>query len=272
MHRVKERSLFAERTTIRTVLTAVAGAMLGLALLYAAAINNLWTDLQPLQGVLRDVGSLLVASVALSLLFELGGRRAFLDELLAKLRLSDEVRVAGLVGLSASFNADVDWDGLFQGAEKVDFFFAYARTWRNSHYERLQALAADREARVRVVLPDPEDELTVAELARRFKYTPDHLRSQIREAEEFFRGLRPDSSKKGATISLWYLRGAPHFSFYRFDRKVILALYSHRRGLQRVPTFVLEQGGSLYEFVRQEVEAMTDTSTGLARLIWEVTA
>lgn len=66
---------------------------------------------------------------------------------------------------------DIDWTSLFNKVNKLDIFFAYGQIWRKTYLQELREVAARKNARIRLVLPDPEDEQTISELARRFCYT-----------------------------------------------------------------------------------------------------
>lgn len=122
--------------------------------------------------------------------------------------------------------------------------------------------ALRRSARIRVVLPDPEDEQTVLELAHRFNYESEDLVRYIREAVAFFDELRALSSD--TDVQVWFLPAAHQFSFYIFGPTAVVALYSHRRQRVPVPTLVCEEGGWLYDYVAKEFDAMIGAD-GLAR-------
>lgn len=258
-------TLLRERANLRTLLIALAIAILGIVLLYLSA-KEFWRGYQAWQVVVRDVGGLLLVTVAIALLWELWVKRAFLDELLAKAQISKEITFAGLVKITDSFHQDIDWKSYFRTVNKLDIFVAYARTWRSVHRQDLEKVAVRQDARIRVVLPDPEDEQTVVELARRFGCGPEDLIKRIREAETDFTRLRSYGGERGAQIDIWFFPGTPRFSFYRFDRIAIFALYNHRREQASVPTFVCEMGGTLYDYIRKEFDAMIQPG-GLARLI-----
>jgi hypothetical protein len=163
---------------------------------------------------------------------------------------------AGIISISKDFQTGIDWESHFHSVRELDIFFAYGRTWRNAHISKLREVASRKDTEIRVLLPDPEDEKTTHELARRFNYSDDKVRDLIREAEEYFENLRPSKSSSGAKIEIWFLPATPVFSFYRFDDIAVLALLSHRRQLVEVPSFVCEKGGTLYNFIRQEFDFM----------------
>lgn len=80
-------------------------------------------------------------------------------------------------------------------------------------------------------------------------------------------------SDRSAEIGIWLLPAAPQVSFYRFDRIAVLSLYSQRPDRNPVPTFVVEAGGTLYDHVRKEFDAMIGTKDkkGLARPLQNAT-
>lgn len=264
----KIREYLVERTTLRTSLTALIVAIIGVLLLVIAEINALWMwigveSIQNIvQSVLKDVGSLLLASVAISLLWELVGKRAFLDELLSRVHLSEDIKEAGIIGVTPSFHRNIDWDSLFHNVNELDIFFLYGQTWRHTHVEHLHE-AARRHVKIRVVLPDPTDNISISELSRRIGTTDERIQDLIKEAARGFKNLE----EVGATVTIWYYSRLPLFSFYRFDHTIVLALYTNAQ--KAVPTFLLEEGGSLYNFVRAEFSNMT-SGKGPSKLAQEV--
>jgi len=264
---LNDSKLIKEKVNLQNFLVALVIAIIGIGVLYISAREDWWKNYKVWQTVLQNVGSLLMVTVALSLLWELYGKRSFLDEVLSKAQISKEITFAGITKITDSFHHyDIDWKTYFSTVNKLDIFFAYARTWRNTYTEELQKVAAREGARIQIVLPDPEDKQVIVELARRFNYTEDKMKRLIRETETYFRNLSKSAGANGAQIDIWFLPAAPLFSFYRFDRVGILALYTHRRELVSVPTFVCEMGGTLYDYIRKEFKAMISEG-GLAKCV-----
>lgn len=165
---------------------------------------------------------------------------------------------AGLLRIGATYLGELEWKRLFAEVAELDIVVAYGQTWRNMHARELGQLAARPDSRVRVVLADPDDELTVAVLADRFDITHDELRSRIRATRDDYEALRrPD----GATIEVYYRPGDRVFSFYRFDDIAIVGLYSHARARgAAVPVFVCARPGELFEFIQDELDVILDQS------------
>ena len=262
----RDISILQERLNLRMLIASLLIAVIGVVLLCVTSDNANWTNHPSWQTVLQQIGGLLLVTVSISLLWESIGKRAFLDEILEKAKISKELSHSGIIQVTDSFHHDIDWSSYFASAIKIDICFAYAKTWRNTHLEDLQKVVARKDTRIRVVLPDPDDEQVIRELARRFEYEPEHLISLIREAEKYFKELQERAGKNGATVDIWFLPAAPHFTVYRFNRIAIMALYSHRRERIPVPTIVCEMGGTLYEYIRKEFDAMIKDG-GLGRQV-----
>lgn len=253
----RQHRLLRERTTLRVVLAAIVAAGLGVALLYVSGRTEWWSGKLAGQRLVADLGGLLVAAVAISLLWEFAGKRKFADEILDKVGVASDIDRAGIVRVTDQYLKEVEWDSYFQRVQKLDVVVAYGRTWRQTHLEQLRAIAGRADARVRVILPDPEDTQSLAVLANRFARTPAQLRDDILEAANEFLALRTYGP---ATIRLYFRRGDQVFSCYRLDQTSVVTLYSHSRTRRPVPTIVCRSGGTLYDFIRQEIEAMLSNS------------
>jgi hypothetical protein len=228
----------------------------GAALLWASSTKTL--DKHPAwQGLLAQLGGIFVVLAGISLLWELAAKRAFASEIFAVARVSTDVRNAGLTRVGTSYLDDVDWETLFATVEKLDVFVAYASTWRGANYARLRKVAQEPTSRIRIYLPDPQDNAIIQRLGRRFDTEPEVVQRKIIEARGEFGGLQ---QAEGGEVLVRYHSGDPLFSCYRFDRVAILTLYSHQRARTDVPTLVCQDGGTLYDFVRKELKSIEEQS------------
>jgi len=262
------KQLFSERVTSRIVIIALIFVIIGIIILLFGANEKWWTNNRVWQTLLTQIGSLLVVTATLTMAWELIGKRAFLDEVLVKAHLSRDIKFSGILQVTDSFHSDVDWKGYINRSSKIDIFFAYGHTWRQSHFQEFQNAAERQDIRIRVVLPDPEDADTVRELARRFDYTKEKLIGLIVEAREYFEKLLPPNSDNSEKIGIWFLPAAPTFTFYRFDQIGVLAIYTHRKKRVGVPTFVCERGGTLYEYIWNEFRAMISPENNIAKKVF----
>jgi hypothetical protein len=263
-----EVRLREERVNLWTALIALVVSAVGTVLLWVASLDGVWSQYPVAQVWLSQVAALLFVTGLISLFWELRGKRVFLDEVLAKAQLAREVRTAGIRNVVANFlGSELEWDSLFRGTRELDVFFAYGSTWRRSHIHQLRELAARPKARIRIVLPDVDNEITMAELSRRFAITPDELQRRIGDAEAEFRTLAA-SLGAGATIMIARFAHSPVYTFYRFDEVIVLSMYQHGTVRGAVPAFVVERGGTLFDFVTRDFDEMVKDS-GTAKNIFD---
>jgi hypothetical protein len=204
--------------------------------------------------VLNNLGDAIVVAFTLTTLWELFGKRAFTREILESARLTADVESAGITRVGVDYLQDPEWEDLFLDTEKLDIFFAYGRTWRNTHRKYLNQLASRPQGRIRVVLPDPGDPETIRNLAQRFGMEDAELITNIKEACADFQNLEKPN---GAHIEVYYRPGDALFTYYKLDKKAVVVLYSHKRQrVYQVPTMVCQSGGSLYEFLRTDFDAI----------------
>ena len=246
-------SLLVERVTLRVALVSLVTVLLGLMLWYSASFVEA-TNHHNLAVLMGESGAALFIAGILFFLWELAGKRAFADEILAKAKMSRDLADAGIEAVGESFqDISGDWEHLFKNACRLDLFISYGHTWRNTQIERLDKLLSDKDAKLRVVLPDPDHEQVVQNLAQRFEMTTEAVRHAIDDATEFF-----EHRKKRAqgTVEIYYTAIAPLFSFYRFNNKAVFALYNHRLGRIAVPSFVCNADGFLYKYFTEEFEGI----------------
>lgn len=258
----ESRRPFRELTTLRTVVIGLVTLMAGLVALYFGNDSGRWQRWPALQPVVNEVGALLIVSVALGVVWELVGKRAFSREILETARVAADVEDSGLVTLGSRFTNSPDWDHLFREANNLDVFVAYASTWRHTHADKIRDLLR-RGGRVRIYLPDPADSINIAALAERFQTTPTELINRIstaaREFYELGDGLR-------GSINVLHFAGDPVFTLYRFDHVAVIAFYKHRRGIvDFIPTIVCRAGGWLYEFAESELDAINASASPASR-------
>jgi hypothetical protein len=222
---------------------------LGAVLLYVAARVE-----GTAEALLQELGAVLIVAGALTVMWDVYGRRAFTAEVLEAANVSSDVRTAKLVQLTDNYHA-VAWDDHLARARQVDLFFAYAGTWRMTHDDALQRLMARHGSRTRVVLPNAANERLIVPLADKFELTPDVLRERIARAESEFSDLR-GSLHASSTLEIRFSDEFPVFTYYRFDAVAVTVMYAQAKGRTPTPTYVYEQGGMLFEFFDRQFERL----------------
>lgn len=249
-----------ERTTLGTALISTLIGIVGIALLVCVEFSIFGKISQSFQSLLRDLGTLLVTSVAVSFLWGLWSRRAFLDELLPKVRLSEDMASAGITGFKSSFQ-NVEWDSLFRNVSELDILYLYGINWFRNHAEQILK-GSKKQLKLRIVLADPNDDNTLSILARRYDRDPGQIKEDIEDTTKYLKKLHD----KGVDISIWYLSAVPLYTFYRFDNTMVLSLYSHRPDERqgKGPTLLLEEEGTFYKFVLEEFDRIVSTNGPLS--------
>lgn len=252
---MSSEDILIERTTLWNIIVSLAVTAIGILLLFAAAKAKWMIDHPGTQSVARSLAGFLIVSVAIAMLWQLRIKRAFLEEVMAKARLAEEVRAAGVVTLTRSENA-IDWTSYFKNVRKLDIFFSYGSTWRHSRITELRTLAERGECRIRIILPNPNNQTIIEELAGRFNTKPETLKEKIKEAVEEFTSVFGQDSK--VSFELYYINRVPLFTYYRFDDLCIASFYNHQKDYQQVPFIVSAKPGTFYDFFRNDFEYFID--------------
>lgn len=233
------------RTWANTLILSLGAILVGVLLLVASG------EVTGARKVLfQHVGSFVIASVAMALIFEFWQLRSLLNDLYEQAGITEKIQRAGISSVSVLFQDGVDWDRLFRESRRLGIVFAYGSTWRNTHQHRLREFLRAADAELDVVLPDPQNDIIMAEMALRFgEIPPDELRGRIQDATRFF--IELDHQFAG-TVRVFYVNRSLTHSFYRFDTKAVLASYRMRPGRGPVVTVVVDNGGELYEWIKDE--------------------
>src|SRR5690606_22355387 len=119
-------------------------------------------------------------------LWELGARRAFLDEAMELAKVGGDVHRAGLTAVTLDY-LEFPWKEWFATTHQVDILVSYGATWSHANQPSIASLA-ERGIPVRLVLPDPEDERVLGELAKRYsKVAANEVAAKIQETLHLFR-------------------------------------------------------------------------------------
>lgn len=226
----------------------------GAAVLYASATLEGRHGPSAWDVAVREIGALLFVTAALTVVWDLHGRRQLTGEVLSAAELSKEITDAGLTSLTTDYT-HIDWKGLLNRASNVDLFFAYAATWRSYHHADLLHLLQRDGTHVRVILPDRDDPLQVGQLAARFGEEEQKIVQKIHDAETAFATLVRESGRPGS-LELRATGSYPLFTYYRFDGRCIGVLYSQVGKREQVPAFECQHGGSLHRFFSDQFESL----------------
>lgn len=253
----QEKVQRASDTNARVVIVGLVAVVVAGVGFWVSEHDSWFAGKAALQSTLNNISGLIIATGLLTAVWEVVGKRRFASEILEKAKLSADVVDAGLTRVTDQYLEDVAWVDLFQNAKRLDIVVAYARTWRNSQRQRLRSLASTPGSHLRVFLPDPDDSDTMRVFADRFGTDEAGITSTVREAIQDFSSF----GGLGGNVEVWVRKGDAVFSCYRFDSRAVLTLYSHSKQRRTsVPTLVVN-GGKLFKFVKDEIDAIEADST-----------
>lgn len=233
----------------RSWVAALGGLIVGVVLIWISAeVRN---SSPRLSIFLQHVGSFIIASVVIGLIFQFWQMRGLLEDMWEEHDIVKSLRTAKLSRFDLEFEeADISWAQYFRDSDRVNLMFAYASTWRGRHRRQLRRFVEDRGSNLSVILPDPQDEFLMRTFARRFEQLePQGVRDRVIAAQDYFRDL---GDRGEADVKIYALARPMVFSFYQFNTDVVMATYRHRAERGVVITMVGERGGKLYKFLQDE--------------------
>lgn len=250
-----ENRTYRQLTNLRTYILSLLLAFVGIGLLSLAELLD-WKNLLWLQSLTREVGSLLIASVTIALIWELFSKRSFFAEALAVTRLVDDLNKTRLTGVSTLWQGSVDWASMFRGARNIKLFFAYGGTWRIENLPHLISFAMRPNTKAIVILPDPTDSNVIMAMDQRMTIGSDELSKRISEATDEYIRIFKKSGKEQEKLEIWYIPFAPTYNYYGFDEKAVFTLYDHKGERSDRPSFTIERGGTLSDFFEADFAAL----------------
>ncbi|MGU3192121.1 hypothetical protein ACVYF0_16765 [Vibrio cholerae] len=244
-------------TNLRTYIVSILIFMVGVLFLVAGEKITFSKECLWIKYVISNFGSLLIASVSIAMLWELFSKRSFLDELLAKTGLAEDLRTVGVIGVSLNPVRGPDFSKIIRSSERLDIFVCYANTWRATFEEDLKFLAAKKNCRIRLIVPDPDNKEIMKDLAKRFNANDAaNMEGRIKQAITEYKTLFKSVPNSTLDFSVWIHDETPVSSFYRFDGCAVITLYKHAKGRGNAPTIVAERGGALYTYIENEIDSM----------------
>ena len=243
------------RLTLKTVSVAAVLLVLAVLLMFAASEAHASGKVR-LSITLQHVGSFMLASVVVAAIFQFWQVRGLLEDMWEEAGIIRSLRSARLSLFALEFeDTDVPWAEYFKESDRVNIMFAYGRTWRGRHGTQLRDFVKNKNAKLRVILPNPEEESLMQELGRRFDLSSEDVKSRIIEAQQDFFGLEKVGK---AEIEVYAFSKPMVFSFYQFDSYVVMATYRHRSDRGAVINMAGKRGGELYKFVQDEWNWLVD--------------
>jgi len=154
------------------------------------------------------------------------------------------VRVGSFAGYYQRF------EELIATSTRMVLYFIHSRRWRENHSAAIKTFLGRSDTEMQIFLPDLENHELMFSLSRRFEDGPltptlviDAYRYCYRLAREY-----------GKPADIWLFSRYPAYSFYQFDQRAVLALYSNTAAKKDIPAFEVSTDGLLGKFLATDIE------------------
>ena len=156
----------------------------------------------------------------------------------------------GIVRLS-SFAALVSrFDELIASSSSMVLYFIHSRRWRENHATAIKGFMAKQETTLEVFLPDLENHELMFSLEKHFDDGP-LIPALVEDAYRYFTRLAREYQKP---VQVRLFGRYPTYSFYRFDDRAIMAMYSNSVAKKELPAFEVTVDGFLGSFLAADIE------------------
>jgi len=154
------------------------------------------------------------------------------------------VRVAPFAGFVQRF------DELIRSSNQMVLYFIHSRRWRENHDAAIKAFVGREQASLEVFLPDLENHELMFSLSKHFEDGA-QIPGLVADAYRYFARLARTFNKP---TEVWLFGRYPTYSFYKFDARAVVALYSNTAAKKELQAFEITSDCLLGTFLAEEIE------------------
>jgi hypothetical protein len=141
------------------------------------------------------------------------------------------------------------FEELIASASRMSLYFIHSRRWRENHDAAIKAFLNREGTSMEVFLPDLENHELMFSIARHFDDGP-LVPALVVDGYKYFGRLARDYRKPA---NVWLFSRYPTYSFYRFDDRAVMALYSNTAAKKELPALEVTTEGALGRFLASDV-------------------
>jgi len=142
------------------------------------------------------------------------------------------------------------FEDLIGSATTMALYFIHSRRWRENHDAAIKAFLGRPGTALEVFLPDLESHELMFSLGKHFEDGP-LIPALVADAYRYFARLARDFGKPA---HVWLFDRYPTYSFYQFDERAVIALYSNTSAKKELPAFELTADGLLGRFLAADMD------------------
>jgi hypothetical protein len=180
--------------------------------------------------------------------------------------------IAGIVRVGPFAGFYQRFEDLIAESTKIVLYFIHSRRWRENHDAAVKAFLRRPGTTMEIFLPDLGNHELMFSLSRRFEDGP-LTPTMVVDAYKYCIRLAREYEKPS---EIWLFGRYPTYSFYQFDQRAVIALYSNTAAKKEIPAFEVTREGLLGRFLTTDIEDLkrecrSRTPKDLETLIGEVT-
>jgi hypothetical protein len=142
------------------------------------------------------------------------------------------------------------FEDLIGSSTQMVLYFIHSRRWRENHDAAIKDFLSREKTTLDVFLPDLENHELMFSLSRHFEDGP-QIPALVTDAYRYFARLARDFRKPA---QIWLFGRYPTFSFYKFDTRAVIALYSNTAAKKGAPAFEITTDDFLGKFLATDIE------------------
>jgi len=154
------------------------------------------------------------------------------------------VRIAPFAALVPRF------DELIGSSTSMVVYFIHSRRWRENHDAAIKGFMSREGTSLEVFLPDLENHELMFSLEKHFDDGP-LIPALVEDAYRYFARLARDYQKP---VQVRLFGRYPTYSFYRFDERAVMAMYSNSVAKKELPAFEITMDGFLGSFLTADID------------------
>jgi hypothetical protein len=141
------------------------------------------------------------------------------------------------------------FEQLIGAATRMSVYFIHSRRWRENHDAAIKAFLSREGTSLEVFLPDLENHELMFSIARHFDDGP-LVPALVVDGYKYFGRL---AREYGKPAHVWLFSRYPTYSFYRFDDRAVMALYSNTAAKKELPALEISSEGALGQFLASDI-------------------
>jgi hypothetical protein len=157
--------------------------------------------------------------------------------------------MAGIARLDTFGSFFQRFEQLIGSAGRMSLYFIHSRRWRENHDAALKAFLGRDGTSLEIFLPDLENHELMFSIARHFDDGP-LVPALVVDGYKYFGRL---AREFGKPAHVWLFSRYPTYSFYRFDDRTVMALYSNTAAKKELPALEITTDGTLGQFLASDI-------------------